>query len=99
MQGERRYRASKIAGLETIECVVHSGEFSDAEITELQISENIVREQLDAIEEAKAFKKIIEDRKAAGLPSAAKDIAKEIGYSEKSSTSRSVVDASRGHSE
>lgn len=82
LQGERRFRASKIAGLETIDCVVHSGELTDAEITELQLIENIVREQLNAIEEAKAFKKIIEDRKAAGLEATAKAIAKEIGYSE-----------------
>ncbi|TWU59633.1 ParB/RepB/Spo0J family partition protein [Crateriforma conspicua] len=82
LMGERRYRAAKLAGFNDIECLVHEEPLSDAEITELQLIENIIRADLNAVEEAKAFKKIMADREAAGLPCTAKDIAKEIGISD-----------------
>ncbi len=82
LQGERRFRAAQMAGLVQVDCVVHEGRPSDAEITELQLIENIIRSQLNPIEEAMAFKKIMSDRKAAGVPATFKDLARETGFSE-----------------
>lgn len=58
--GERRLRASKIAGLSEIPCIV-SEQKSDEKLLEIAILENIQREDLDAIEEAEAYKKLIEN--------------------------------------
>lgn len=52
--GERRTKASKLAGLKTIPAIVK--EFSDDEMMEIAIVENIQREDLSPIEEAKAYK-------------------------------------------
>lgn len=82
LMGERRFRAAKIAGFEKIDAMVHEEPLSDAEITELQLIENLIRKDLNPVEEAKAFRKIMDDRKAAGHPCTAKDIAKEISVSE-----------------
>lgn len=56
--GERRTRASKIAGKETIPAIIR--DFNDQEMMEIALIENIQRENLNSIEEAEAFKKIIE---------------------------------------
>lgn len=56
--GERRTKASRLAGLETIPAIVK--EFNDEEMMELALLENIQREDLSAIEEATAIKKIME---------------------------------------
>ncbi|MBA3312937.1 MAG: ParB/RepB/Spo0J family partition protein [Planctomycetaceae bacterium] len=53
--GERRWRATKRAGLPTIDCYFHEGEISKSEILEQQLIENLLREDLQPIEEAKAF--------------------------------------------
>lgn len=57
--GERRWRAAKIAGLKEIPVVIK--EYSDKEIAEISLIENIQRENLNPIEEAVAYKKLIED--------------------------------------
>lgn len=56
--GERRTRASKMAGKETIPAIVR--EFTDQEMMEIALIENIQREDLNPIEEAEALAKIIE---------------------------------------
>lgn len=56
--GERRTRASKIAGKETIPAIIR--DFNDQEMMEIALIENIQRENLNPIEEAEAFAKIIE---------------------------------------
>ncbi len=56
--GERRTRASKIAGEKTIPAIIR--EISDQEMMEIALIENIQREDLNPIEEAEAFAKIIE---------------------------------------
>ena len=56
--GERRFRASKKAGLTTIPAIIE--EFSDEEMMQISLLENLQREDLTAIEEAKAYKAIIE---------------------------------------
>ena len=56
--GERRYRASKIAGLSTIPAIIR--DFSDSQMMEIALLENLQRENLNAIEEALAYKSMIE---------------------------------------
>ncbi|WP_202081562.1 ParB/RepB/Spo0J family partition protein [Caldalkalibacillus salinus] len=56
--GERRFRASKEAGLSTIPAVVK--EFSEPQVMEIALIENIQREDLNAMEVALAYKKIME---------------------------------------
>jgi len=56
--GERRYRASRIAGIKTIPCIVK--DYNEQEISEIAIIENLQREDLNAIESAKAIKNLIE---------------------------------------
>lgn len=56
--GERRWRAAKMAGLKSVPCVVV--DFSDEQMMEISILENIQRENLNAIEEALAYKNLID---------------------------------------
>jgi ParB family chromosome partitioning protein len=56
--GERRFRASKIAGLKTIPAIIK--EFTDDEMMQISLLENLQRENLTSIEEAKAYKAIID---------------------------------------
>ncbi len=74
--GERRYRASKIAGLKSIPAIIREGEQTDAEKLELAIIENLQREDLNPVDKAKAFKKLADDF---GLTHA--EIAKKMGKS------------------
>ena len=56
--GERRWRACQLAGLHSVTCVVMKAD--DKSIYELALIENIQRENLNVVEEAKAYKNIIE---------------------------------------
>ncbi len=56
--GERRCRAAKIAGLETVPAIIV--EFSDQQMMEIALLENIQRENLNAIEEAQAYQQLME---------------------------------------
>ncbi|MCM1152188.1 MAG: ParB/RepB/Spo0J family partition protein [Muribaculum sp.] len=56
--GERRWRAARMAGLASVPAYVRTA--SDAEVTEMALIENIQREDLNAIEVALAFKKLID---------------------------------------
>ncbi len=56
--GERRVRASKLAGKESIPAILK--EFTDEEMMDISLLENLQRENLTAIEEAKAYKSIID---------------------------------------
>ena len=57
--GERRWRAAKIAGLKEIPVIIRN--YTDQEIVEIALIENIQREDLNPIEEAHAFKKLLEE--------------------------------------
>ena len=56
--GERRYRASKLAGLEKMPAIVRN--FTDNQMMEIALLENLQRENLNAIEEAVAYKSMLE---------------------------------------
>ena len=56
--GERRWRAARIAGLKTIPAVIR--DYTDQQISEIAIIENLQREDLNSIESAKAIRDLIE---------------------------------------
>jgi len=56
--GERRFRASKLAGLEKIPAIVR--DFTEEQMIEIALLENLQRENLNAIEEALAYKSMLE---------------------------------------
>lgn len=60
VSGERRWRATKKAALSTIECHFHEEELPESEILEQQLIENLLREDLQPLEEARAFEKLME---------------------------------------
>lgn len=70
--GERRFRASRLAGMDTVPVIVRS--FSHDEKLEIALIENIQREDLSPIEEAKAYKSLME---TSGLNQEA--LAKRLG--------------------
>ena len=58
ISGERRYRAAKLAGLDTVPAYVRTA--NDSELTEMALIENIQREDPNAIEIALTFRKLID---------------------------------------
>ena len=72
--GERRYRASKLAGLDKIPAIVR--DFNDEQMMEIALLENLQRENLTAIEEAEAYKLMIER-----LELTQEQLAKRVGKS------------------
>lgn len=72
VSGERRWRAAKLAGLKTVPVLVK--EFSDQDIMEISLIENIQREDLNPIEEAIAYQKLIKE-----FHLKQEDIAKRVG--------------------
>ncbi|MCI2930378.1 MULTISPECIES: ParB/RepB/Spo0J family partition protein [Staphylococcus] len=57
--GERRFRASQLAGLTEIPAIIK--ELSDSDMMELAIIENLQREDLNAIEEAESYQRLMND--------------------------------------
>ena len=57
--GERRWRAAKLAGLDKIPVI--EKEFTDQEVLEVALVENLLRENLSAIEEAEGLQRLIEE--------------------------------------
>ena len=60
VSGERRWRATKAAGLTEIDCYFHEQDLNQAEVLEQQLVENLLREDLKPVEEAQAFAALIE---------------------------------------
>ena len=72
--GERRFRASKMAGLDKIPAIIR--DFTDEQMMEIALLENLQRENLSVIEEALAYKSMIEH-----LNLTQDDLAKRVGKS------------------
>ena len=72
--GERRWRASQLAGLHEIECIIRDVE--DVNVLEAALIENIQREDLNVIEQAYAYKGLIELKNITN-----ENLAKKIGKS------------------
>ena len=72
--GERRVKASKMAGLTTIPAIIR--DFSDEQMMQIALLENLQRENLTAIEEATAYRDIID-----ALQITQDDLAKKLGKS------------------
>src|SRR3989344_1671527 len=59
--GERRLRAAKLAGIAAVPVVIRSGEDTDRMKLELAIIENLQREDLNALDRAKAFRRLTDE--------------------------------------
>src|SRR5262245_50640657 len=58
--GERRWRAARMAGLATVSAVVVEGEIPPAELLALQLVENCLRDDLRPVEQARAYRALID---------------------------------------
>jgi len=74
--GERRLRASKLAGLERVPVIIRTGEDTDRMKLELAIIENLQREDLNPVERALAFKQLAEQFKLS-----AAEVGRKVGRS------------------
>ncbi len=83
--GERRWRAAQQADLTSIECFFYEKELSDGEILQLQLVENLLRENLRPIEEARGFQRLMQLLNYTG-----KEVAAELSVPE-SKVSRSLA--------
>lgn len=72
--GERRVKATKMAGLDEIPAIIR--DFTDTEMMEIALLENLQRENLNAIEEATAYRKLLET-----LNLTQEELAKRLGKS------------------
>lgn len=72
--GERRVRASKLAGLKTIPAIIRA--FTDEQMMEIALLENLQRENLSAIEEAIAYRSMIDT-----LQLTQEQLSKKVGKS------------------
>jgi len=74
--GERRLRASKLAGVQQVPAIIRMGEDSDKTKLEIAIIENVQREELNVVERARAFMRLAEEFGYKHL-----EIAKKVGKS------------------
>ena len=72
--GERRYRASKMAGMSTIPCIIR--DFTDEQMMEIAVLENLQREDLNSIEEAQGLETLMKN-----LNLTQEQVAKRVGKS------------------
>lgn len=72
--GERRFRASKLVGLKTIPAIIR--DFNDEQMIEIALLENLQRENLNAIEEAEAYKAMLDK-----LGLTQEELGKKVGKS------------------
>jgi ParB family chromosome partitioning protein len=77
--GERRFKGAKIAELETIPCVIM--DINDEEVVKISLIENLQREDLNAVERANAYKRLVDEFNITH-----EDLSKTIGVSRTSIT-------------
>lgn len=77
--GERRWRASEIAGLDQVPIIVKK--LTDLEVLKLQLIENIQREDLDELEEAEGYEKLMQQVDSEGNKYTADTIANAMSVS------------------
>jgi len=58
--GERRFRAAKMARLKSVPCVIQEGELTESQRLIEQLAENIIRADLQPVEQAKAFRRLMD---------------------------------------
>jgi ParB/RepB/Spo0J family partition protein len=63
--GERRYRAAKLGGLDVVPCIIRP--MGDREAVEIQVVENLQREDLTELEEAQSYQRLLELKDDAGV--------------------------------
>jgi len=61
ISGERRLRASKLAGLQQVPVLIRNSEQSDREKLEMAIIENLQREDLNVVDRARAFRRLVDE--------------------------------------
>ncbi|MCC6805803.1 MAG: ParB/RepB/Spo0J family partition protein [Deltaproteobacteria bacterium] len=76
ISGERRYHAAKLAGLESVPCLVRDRPPTGAEITQLQLIENLHRKGMSPLDEAAAYRALNESHNLK-----LDEIAKQVGKS------------------
>jgi ParB family chromosome partitioning protein len=72
--GERRYRAAKMAGLETVPCVIY--DYDEQQMMEVALIENIQREDLSILEEAESYQMLLDN-----LGYTQQELADQVGKS------------------
>ena len=77
--GERRHRAAQIAGLPTVPVTVR--EASDLDLLELAIVENVQREDLNPIEQAQGYRRLMQIYEETGNPLSQQQVADKVGKS------------------
>jgi ParB family transcriptional regulator, chromosome partitioning protein len=60
VSGERRFRAAKMAALKSVPCVIQEGELTESQRLIEQLAENIIRADLQPVEQSKAFRRLME---------------------------------------
>jgi ParB family transcriptional regulator, chromosome partitioning protein len=75
--GERRWRAAGMAGLKALTCIVEDREIPPAELLAIQVTENALREDLNPMERARAFRTLMDLNGWSG-----NQLAKELGISQ-----------------
>lgn len=88
--GHRRYKAAKLAGLQTAPCLVR--ELTDAEARELGLIDNVQREDVGALEEAEGFGALYDLH--GSIQAVAARVSKDVGYVAKRLRLRSLSLAS-----
>ncbi|OIR11003.1 chromosome-partitioning protein Spo0J [mine drainage metagenome] len=77
--GERRWRAAGIAGLDQVPCILLN--IDDLEVLKIQLVENKQRKDLDELEEAEGYEKLLKEKTSDGKPYTVDMIAKAMGVS------------------
>lgn len=75
--GERRWRAAGIAGFSTVSCTVHDKALTPGELLTLQMIENLVRDDLKPVEQAKAFRTLMDSNGWSG-----NELAKQLNIAQ-----------------